>query len=346
MREINLLPRKSFLAKYIVPLHAALLAVGLLIVLLQFTVASNYVDSGRSAERQKEEADKRIAQLGQKSVPNERTLAYNIAKAHLDKLKLARPDWLKDLAYIVGYLPTGTDLVSMSVSGEALFLAELHFEDVPQLISYLQRLYAEPRFSTLRVLEFSKAEACGCADAAVTAGDSALASEIERMLAEPEKSAPTSVAPQTSAPTSDPILPQTPQTPETVDEADILLKSLLNADPEEISAELKRLLEKDRQAKDKQVIQGDIWLGEDSPFTLEELLERLAKSSNTPSTSAPAPSAEPETPPEESPIVFPIEASIETAPSDAPETGKAAATKEYYILRIDLTLQSAGKESR
>lgn len=146
MRDINLLPRKTFLEKYVLIVVVGVFAIGALLLLLQYNYFSGYTLEREQAEQQLRETELQIAQAAQKLRPDPNIVQYENVRREIDRLKEQRTDWLTDLTYVLGYLPETTQIYTMSVGGSGLLSMDLEFSNIDLLLSYLTELQAEPRY--------------------------------------------------------------------------------------------------------------------------------------------------------------------------------------------------------
>lgn len=157
MRNMNLLPKKSFLEKNLVQLLAAIVSVGVLLLVAQYSITANWKNQMVNHEQEKRRLTEQVESIRVKKAPDEQMTEYLYVTSELEKLKLEHTEWLVDITYIIGLLPKGTILKNMGIDEKGLFNSEFHFTSVESLLLYLQKLQAEPGYESLLVKEISKA---------------------------------------------------------------------------------------------------------------------------------------------------------------------------------------------
>ncbi|KIL36153.1 hypothetical protein SD71_09340 [Cohnella kolymensis] len=156
MRDINLLPHKSFAERNLILLFLCILAAGFLLFYVQFHYANEFIASGNTAGQEKTRVEEHIRQLSDKKVPDQRTQQYRDVRLAVDQLKLRRTDWLSDITYIVGFLPRNAVIISMNADSSGLLKAEIHFQTMPAVLTYLSQLELESGYESLKVTELTK----------------------------------------------------------------------------------------------------------------------------------------------------------------------------------------------
>lgn len=298
MRDINLFPRKPFAQRNLIFLFLCIAAVGVLFFLIQFHYSNQYIDSGVSAELDKNRVEEKIRQINDKRVPDERTLQFQNIRREVDQLKLRRTDWLSDITYILGFLPNEAVVKNMNVDSAALLKMELHFKTIPALLTYLTRLESEPSYAALNVTELTK-----------VSPEPEQTSQAEESLSFPF---PPSLYGSSS------------------DEQ--------QQDTNEASSQLESLLRGSEQSTGDVSEEISTWLQEDSPFTLDEILNGMSGTGTV----------VPETP---------TDATVETQTAaeqeevnaqsvDLPDAGAKDSETEYYRLLIEIQLHSSKKGSK
>jgi hypothetical protein len=156
MRDINLLPRKSFAERNLILIFLCILAAGFSLFYVQFHYANEFITSGDTAGQEKTRVEEHIRQLSDKKVPDQRTQQYRDVRHAVDQLKLRRTDWLSDITYILGFLPNNAVIKSMNADSSAVVKAEIHFQTMPAVLNYLSQLELESGYELLKVTELSK----------------------------------------------------------------------------------------------------------------------------------------------------------------------------------------------
>jgi hypothetical protein len=253
MRNINLLPRKPFIEKNIIQILAAVVLVGMILGVVQISISS-YWDSQKSSDKQEmRKLTEEIEVMRINKVPDGRTTEYQHVMEEVMKLKLGQKEWLTDVTYIVGWLPKDTILIQMGIDGEGLFSSEMHFSSLPDMLLYIQKLQAEPGYESLKITGLTRV---------VTVEDSEVSDSTS------------SAAPARPA----------------AEEVEVVEETQPSS-PDDLNSRLKELLGDNEVSSGMNEDELSYWLGEDSPFTKEQLLEILSETevSDSPLTTQQSP---------------------------------------------------------
>lgn len=231
MRDINLYPRKPFLERYRNMTLLAIIALGLLLVLIQFLIDAGFEDERASAESGWARTESLTEAIQRKKTLDSRTVIYNHLKNQAEQLKANRSDWLTDMTYVLGYLPQGAAVTRMNVSDDAKLDAELRFVTAEDALGYLMRLQSEPRYRELMVMEFKKVEEEQTVEDSTPVSDENVASQADDANADvPALADETSPSPDVVA-------------EESLTESEIAVRELLLSNPDDLSEKLRALLE-------------------------------------------------------------------------------------------------------
>ncbi|MFD0671636.1 hypothetical protein [Cohnella sp. GCM10027633] len=225
MRDINLFPRKPFFEQYRTVALLAIAAVGSLLLIAQYLVATDYRDDAASAERERQRTEQEIAALTARLAPDERTVMYERLLAATETLKASRNDWLSDMTYVLGYMPDGAVMTRINVGNNDRLDLEMKFASETDVVQYLVDMQSERRFRGLRVIEFKKVE-----------------EETDAGATETEASAETiASAGEEALPDIDEIPIEAPAE-ESLTEGELAVRELLLSNPDDLSDRLKQLL--------------------------------------------------------------------------------------------------------
>lgn len=324
MRDINLLPSKPRTDTYFYHFLAAIIVLGLLLAAAITVLDIRYGWSKRSDEREAASISRKIDELNRSRQPDERTQKFKEAERLVAQIRQLDPDWFKDLAYILGYLPERSSVQQLAAASDGTLTAELHFpNDLNLVASYLYWLQYNPNYSSLHV------------------------TQITRKDPEGKKEEPGSNAANAPAPTPEPTSDWSTGLPDGEQSAADGNGDGPSPLPEDMSAEaaLRRQLERAlADALDEQSAaagaDGSSLLGEGSPFTPEDVASVLdeiraqaaADEASTEPTPSPAPTPQPE--------VLPSAPTYAPTPSPTPIVrGPRLEDEKYIVLQIELQLQ-------
>ena len=154
MKNINLLPRKTFLELYHVSLIIVVGAFSFLLTYSLLFYASSLAEDTLDKQAEIQQIERRISIHQEQIISDELTDTYNDAQQTLQSLLQNRKDWMTPLTYLLGYLPKTSIITTMGASNKGDLGAEIEFQSIEDYLAYMKKIQSVPIFENIIVKEF------------------------------------------------------------------------------------------------------------------------------------------------------------------------------------------------